>query len=548
MRLLPILAVVVACPAFFAAVDTTADSPKEVAMSLARKARRAEKAGRVAQAYLFYSEALALSPRNRRYKTKMELLQTRAASQSNPQILPSPGLSGAAAPFPAPVFAPEDIFDSMTAQELAKARDLKSLPSLQAKPGRQDFDLSGDARTLFEQVASRFGLETVFDGDYPRSGARVTFRVADADYREALNDLQAATGSFVVPLSSRLIMVAADTTAKRNDLEQTMEVAIPVPHILTTQELTEMAQIVRQTTNVEKIAWDTTQSQIVIRDRVSRVMPAIGLLQQLMAYRPEVMIELDFLSVAASDMRQYGFTVSNTFSGVYLGKILNNVVTPPSGVTNLLTFGGGKTLIGLTAAQVQAMFSQTSAMANAMYRTQVRSVAGQPATLHVGDKYPVETAGYAGGIPPGQQAQVYAPPPTYRFEDLGFEMKVTPFVHGMGEVTLTLETSFEVLAGQSVNSIPVIDRRSLNSQLRLRAGEWAVIGGLMNTTRSKTSSGFWGPAQVPFFGNLFKQTSTDKEDTDVLIGIRADLLSLPPDQVVSRPLRVGSDARPYVPL
>jgi hypothetical protein len=48
MRLLPILAVVVACPAFFAAVDTTADSPKEVAMSLARKARRAEKAGRVA--------------------------------------------------------------------------------------------------------------------------------------------------------------------------------------------------------------------------------------------------------------------------------------------------------------------------------------------------------------------------------------------------------------------------------------------------------------------------------------------------------------------
>ncbi len=548
MRVFLVSAALLACPAFFAAVDTSADSPKELAMSLAKKARRAEKTGEFAQAYLLYSEAVALSPRSRKYKGKMELLQTRAADQSAPQ--PPAGSDPSPGPPPPPeiVLAPEDIFDSKTARELAQARRLNSVPSLRAKPGKQDFDLNGDPRTLFDRVAQSFGLQTVYDGDYPPNGPRITFRVTDADYREALNDLEAATGSFVIPLSSRLLMVAADTVAKRTDLEQTMEIAIPVPQILTTQELTEMAQIVRQTTNVEKIAWDTTQSQIVIRDRISRVMPAIALLQQLLAYRPEVMIELEFLEVAASDMRNYGFTVTNTYSAVYLGKILNNVINLPSGATTLVTFGGGKTLIGISVAEAQSLFNETNTTSNALYRTQLRSVAGQPATLHVGNKFPVITSGYAGSVPAGQQGQVYAPPPSYTFEDLGLEMKLTPFVHGMGEVSLTMETSFEVLAGQSVNGLPVINRRSLNSQVRLRNGEWAVIGGLMNTTKSKSVGGFWGLAQIPLLGNLFKQVATDNENTSVLIGIRPHLLSLPPDQIVSRPLRVGSEARPYTPL
>jgi type II secretory pathway component GspD/PulD (secretin) len=115
-------------------------------------------------------------------------------------------------------------------------------------------------------------------------------------------------------------------------------------------------------------------------------------------------------------------------------------------------------------------------------------------------------------------------------------MKVTPYVHGMGEVSLAVEASFEVLTGQLVNSLPVIGRRSLNSQVRLQTGEWAVIGGLLNTTRSKALGGFLG------------QISTDNEDSNVLIGIRPRLLSLPPDQIVSHTLRMGTETRPFTPL
>jgi general secretion pathway protein D len=531
-----------------AAVDTSADSPKDLALVLARKAGRAQKAGEFAQAYIYYSEASALQPASRKYRSRMELLQTRASSQAKPAPVVDSVPAAPVAALITPPITPEDTFDSMTEREMANARPLNAVPALHARPGRQDFNLNEDARGLFDKVAAAFGIETVYDGDYPKTGVRIPFRITSADYREALLDLQAATGSFVIPLSGHVFMVARDTQARRNDLEQTIAIAIPVPQVLTTQELTEIAQVVRQTTNVEKIGWDTAHSEIVIRDRVSRVEPALALLQQLFSYRPEVMIEMEFLQVASSDLINYGFNVTSSFSGVYLGHILNNIVASPAGVTNLLTFGGGRTLIGIGVAQAQAMFNQTTSISNSLYRAEIRSIAGQPATLHVGEKYPIINSGFVGSVPAGQQGQVFAPPPSFTFEDLGLEMKVTPFVHGMGEVTLALETSFEVLTGQTVNDIPILGNRKLVSQVRLRNDEWAVIGGLMNTTRSKGVSGFWGLAQIPLLGNLFKQTTLDKEDNNVLIGIRPHLLSLPPDQIAVKPLRVGSDIHPYTPL
>src|SRR5919202_2146269 len=69
-----------------AAVDTSRDPPAETAAALAKKAKRAAKNGKSAQAFLWYSEAAALQPKNRRYKARMEALQARAAEESRPEL------------------------------------------------------------------------------------------------------------------------------------------------------------------------------------------------------------------------------------------------------------------------------------------------------------------------------------------------------------------------------------------------------------------------------------------------------------------------------
>lgn len=523
------------------------DSPKEQAAALAKKAKRAAKSSQAANAYLLYSEAAALQPGNKKLKQKMEALQSRAALESKP--VPAANTDDDDLTLGPPSFAPEDVFDSLTAREYARSREPQAPPQLRGLPGIQNFDVSGNARTLFDQVAQRFGLETVYDGDYPPAGPQIRFRIPAVDYREALHDLEAMTNSFVIPLSPRLFMVAQDTAQKRTDLEQTIVLSIPVPSALTTQELTEVAQAVKQVTNVDKLAFDATQDEVVIRDRISRALPAQALFQQLISWRPEVMIEVEFLEVTDSDILNYGFNVTNQFSAIYLGQILNNVVSFPSGVSALLSFGGGRTLIGLSVAQVQAMFNETTSTGKTLYRAQVRSVSGQPATFHVGEKYPVITQQYAGtGAVSTVGGRVYGTAPSFTFENLGAEVKVTPHVHGVDGVTLAVETSFELLAGTSVNSIPVIGRRQLNSQVRLLDGEWAVVAGMLSPTDSKTTSGFWGLAQIPLIGNLFRQTTKNTERENLLIAIRPHLLSLPPDQMVTPKLRVGTETRPFNPL
>lgn len=522
------------------------DSPKEKAAALAKKAKKAFKSGHPADAYVLYSEAAALRPNDPKLKLRMQSLQARATSESPPVVPELPEDTDLDLP-PTELIA-QGVFDSLTEAEYARARQPLPPPSLKAKPGLQDFDITGTARTLFDEVAKRFGLETVYDGDYPAAGPRIRFRISGVDYRQALHDLEAATNSIVQPLSSRLFIVAQDTAQKRTDLEQTMLVAVPVPEALTAQELTEIGQAVKQATNVEKMALDSTHGEIVLRDRVSRVLPAEALLNQLLSSRGQIMLDVEFLEVSDSDLVNYGFNVTNQFSAIFLGQIMNNVVTFPAGVTNLLGFGGGRTLIGLTVAEVDAMFNATESTTKNLYRAEVRSVDGQPATFHVGEKYPIITQQYAGSVAPGQQASVYAPPPSFTFENLGLEVKVTPRIHGDNAVTLAIETTYELLSGASVNNIPIIGRRALKSEVRLADGQWAIVAGMMSHTDSKSRSGFWGLANIPLLGNLFSQTSTDKENENVLIAIRPRLLSLPPDQMVTRAYRVGSDTRPFNPL
>src|SRR5580698_2750193 len=66
------------------------DSPKEKAAALAKKARKAVKSNKEADAYLLYSEAAAMQPGNRKLKAKMEALQSRAALQAGAVPAESP--------------------------------------------------------------------------------------------------------------------------------------------------------------------------------------------------------------------------------------------------------------------------------------------------------------------------------------------------------------------------------------------------------------------------------------------------------------------------
>ena len=171
---------------------------------------------------------------------------------------------------------------------------------------------------------------------------------------------------------------------------------------------------------------------------------------------------------------------------------------------------------------------------------------GQAANFHAGDKYPIMTMGYFGPVRPG--AQVFTPPPTFNFEDLGLVLKITPKVHNTKEVTLEVEAEFKVLGTTSFNGIPVIGNRKFANQVRLNFDQSAVIAGLVNDTSTRSFSGMAGVANVPVLGSLLGRTKKEKDQAEILLSIKPRLLSIPPSETVPRPIFIGAESRLLTPM
>jgi len=503
--------------------------------------RKAERAGRMAEAYLLYSQAAAMDPLNPFYRLKTQAVQARAALESPPKPPNAPAKPETEAADPA------SVFDNTSANDRSEERTPKPPPHLKGAPGLKDFNLRADAKSLWNDVARAFDLDTVFDGDY-EPGRPLTFRLDQAGYRDALHAAEAATGSFVVPISSRLFLVVKDTEQKRREVEPTVAMTVSVPQATTNQELVEIGQAVRQVFALEHMAWDSQMNAVVLRDRISRVVPARILFEELLRYRPQVEIEMDLIEVDRTYSLAYGVELPTTFPLAYLGTFWHSPLSIPSTISKLITFGGGQSLIGIGVADATLIANMSRSLSRTLIRSAVRAVDGTPASMHVGEKFPVLTAGYFGPASSSQGGTVYLPPPSFTFEDLGINLKVTPRIHGMDEVTLDLETEFKVLTGGSNNGIPIISSRKLTSKIRLREGEFGVIAGLLTSSEARTISGIAGLSNIPVLGSLFKQYNKNESTSEVLIILKPMLLSPPPDQIVTPPIWTGSDVRPLTPL
>jgi type II secretory pathway component GspD/PulD (secretin) len=324
--------------------------------------------------------------------------------------------------------------------------------------------------------------------------------------------------------------------------------SVPVPQATATQELVEIAQAVRQIFTLEHVAWDSQQNMVMLRGRVSAVVPARRVFEELLHHRPQVSIELDLLEIDRTYSLAYGLDLPTTFPLIYMGTFWNSPLSIPSTITKLMTFGGGQTMFGIGVADAAMLANMSLSSTRTVLRTDVRAVDGLPSTLHVGNRLPVITAGYYGPQNFSQGGQIYRPAPSFTFEDLGVTVKVTPRIHGMDEVTLDLETEFKVLGSGSVNGIPIISSRKLTAKVRLREGQWGVIGGLMTSSEARTIRGIVGLSSLPVLGPLFRKTNKDENSTAVLLVIKPTLLDLPPDQFVTPAIWTGSEARPLTPL
>jgi general secretion pathway protein D len=511
----------IACCAFLPlAAASTAEQ-------LFHQAQKAEHDGEIVKAYVLYAEAAAADPTNIDYWSRAQALRPAASL-----IDPSP---------PKPPDFPSDkidrtLFGTITEADLEETRQPSPPTQLQAEPGRRDYDLQGDSKALWEQAAAALHLKVLFDADY-KPTRPFRFQLANADYRDALRALQAATDSFLVPISPRLIFVANDSTQKRTEFDRTVAVAVPFPEGIVVQDLQELATAIRGALDSQKLTVDTARHLILIRDRVTKVRLAEKLLADLLRPRAQVTIDVEILTTDLSSSLSYGLSLPTSFPIASFINRANLTAYIPSGFSTFLAFGGGASLLGLGVTSAQLFATVSNSSSQSIYHAQVVAVDGLPATLHVGEKYPIITSGYFGNT--SGSGTVYTPPPTVSFEDLGLLIKVTPHVVSVDEVTLDLNAEFKLLGATSSNGIPVVANTQYQSKVHVETGEWAVLSGLMTSQEAKTITGIPILSYIP----LLRQNTITKDQGATLIVLKPHVTIAPPSASASSRAWAGTETR-----
>jgi type IV pilus assembly protein PilQ len=117
---------------------------------------------------------------------------------------------------------------------------------------------------------------------------------------------------------------------------------------------------------------------------------------------------------------------------------------------------------------------------------------------------------------------------TTQFKNAVLSLKVTPLITPDNRVILDLDVSDDSV-GQQVTSatggtVPSIDTRQIITQVLVNDGQTVVLGGILDTTKSRSANKVPFFADIPVLGHLFKSTTNINNKTELLIFITPKIL------------------------
>jgi Flp pilus assembly secretin CpaC len=343
-------------------------------------AERAALAGHLNEATEELGTALQVDPGN---TTVQERLAQLKAMEDEPRAKPKAGISG--------------------------------MPKLQPQPGKRNLNLRGDTKTVYEQLASLFGVKATFDPDLtPKS---VHLQVDGVDFSTAMALLGSQSGTLWRPLNPTLMFIAPDTPEKRRQYALEAEQTFPLSAAVGPEDVTEMLRVLRDITGGTRIDIDTRSRTITMRDTPERLALAGELIEQLEKARGEVMLEIELLEVDRNKARALGITPPASEQLIGLNTSDLNKLKASTTLTNLLTniqqvfaakgfsgipavvpIGGGLSTFLLTLPSATANFSDSLSLVQSGRQVLLRAQDGKPASIFVGDRFPITLSLLSGSL------------------------------------------------------------------------------------------------------------------------------------------------------
>ena len=303
---------------------------------------------------------------------------------------------------------------------------IEGLPELQPRPGKQNINLRGDTKTVYQQLGELFGIKAVFDPDLPTRNLRL--RLDDADFATAMKVMSTQAATFFRPITSNIMFVTLDTAEKRREYGLQAEETFTLPGSIGTDEMTEVVRLLRDMTGATHIILDAARRSITIRDAPEHLALANEVIRQAEKARGEVLLEIEILEVDSNKARALGIlppstvklidVTPNLLTQLQQAKDVNTLITllasifgngtAGSAATSLSSLippltllGGGKTTFLLTLPAAAAQFSDALTLVHSGRQVLLRAQDGRPATFFVGDRFPITLSLLSGSLGTG---------------------------------------------------------------------------------------------------------------------------------------------------
>jgi type IV pilus assembly protein PilQ len=172
-------------------------------------------------------------------------------------------------------------------------------------------------------------------------------------------------------------------------------------------------------------------------------------------------------------------------------------------------------LAGSTIVDLELSAAQNEGKSETISSPRVITANQKQATIMQGVEIPYQESASSGAT-------------TTQFKNAVLSLKVTPLITPDNRVILDLDVADDSV-GQNVTSatggsVPSIDTREIITQVLVNDGQTVVLGGILDTTKSKSANKVPWLGDIPVLGNLFKTTTNINNKTELLIFITPKIL------------------------
>lgn len=374
-------------------------------------------------------------------------------------------------------------------------------------------------KQIFQALGKSFGVNFIFDKDF--RDFVYSLQVSDMGFMELLDQLCLVSNAQYRVQSQNSVLVYPNTPFKTRSLSLRGVKTFYLSNILAADAKKLISGLFRdqQVLLIEDVA----QNALMVKCEAQGLREIERFLGQIDRPRSEVLVKVEIMEVTRGLTNSIGLDMldseGNTAfkTGITSGQLYENdgdisIVNKPLKINELKDLD---IFMVVPSAALELFHSDSNSRIIA--KPNLRSISGEEVNFKVGDEVPVTKTEFSSLT--GTSASAYIPSTQYEYKDVGLTVKMTPFVHHDGDITLKIELKTSFLASSANAYTPTIGTRELKNTIRLKEGETNIIGGFIRDEERGSLQGLPVLSQIPILGQLFGKKGKEISQTDLVMVI-----------------------------